>query len=428
LINAPDKSKIANIIDVFIEGVISIDEHHKITYLNLSIESMLGYSANELIGQKLNKIIPTEFHQTHESDIAKFAASSRDVRPMSMNRDKSFIMLTKNKTRVPVLIAISKGQVDGSNGFSAVVSKISGDKSTNTDQPEMIGQEESETIFRNIGNQKVGIGRQVNENDQKIKLRHENILIVDDDPFILKHLKFTLKEYNIKTVENGFEALRLIKESRPNLIIVDILMPVIDGYALIQKLKKKHETRMIPVILLTGNQKEEDKVKGLRKGADYYITKPVNIEELKVVIRNLLNKNKDFIVEEISKFVNTKDNKSFLDKDIQFLNKFYKTVKKHLSDKDLNVEKLGEILNINRRSMERMTRKLIGMSPNQSIMIIRMNFARLIIREHPNYPISAIANQVGIKNTSYFIKVFRKSFGFKPSEVAIHSSNNSDNV
>jgi CheY-like chemotaxis protein len=123
-------------------------------------------------------------------------------------------------------------------------------------------------------------------------VRPQKILMADDNEIILKILRNILESesYHVITAENGLEALRLALQERPDLIVTDLLMPRMDGIALIKKLKSQLATRYIPIIMLTAKDEVDSEVKGIDAGADDYLTKPVNPKRLLARVHKLLNR------------------------------------------------------------------------------------------------------------------------------------------
>lgn len=121
----------------------------------------------------------------------------------------------------------------------------------------------------------------------------QKILVVDDEPLIAKLVKVAFEKsgYVVRTASNGYEALELVKEFGPDLILLDIVMPAMDGYEVVAQLRSKFRTSQIPIVFLTMKRELEDKVKGLQTGVDDYITKPFSLEELQVRVTSTLIKN-----------------------------------------------------------------------------------------------------------------------------------------
>jgi two-component system, OmpR family, alkaline phosphatase synthesis response regulator PhoP len=120
-------------------------------------------------------------------------------------------------------------------------------------------------------------GFKMTENSQKCK-----VLLVDDDEQILKSLKIylELENYQVTTAENGREALDKVREDMPEIMVLDIMMPILDGYQVLEKLKEDPETSRLPVIMLTAKGQDIDVLKGYKMGASSYMTKPFNLNEL----------------------------------------------------------------------------------------------------------------------------------------------------
>jgi len=125
-----------------------------------------------------------------------------------------------------------------------------------------------------------------------VKTKTRKVLVIDDEPDSLMTLSMALKSlgYIVIGALNGKEGLKFFKEEKPDLVILDIVMPVLNGWKVLQKIKGGFKSRKVPVILITGQPEEEDKEKGYRYKADFYATKPYNLKQLLLVIEDMLSK------------------------------------------------------------------------------------------------------------------------------------------
>jgi len=195
-----------------------------------------------------------------------------------------------------------------------------------------------------------------------------------------------------------------------------------DGYELCNNLKTDERTSHIPVILLTAKAAMEDKLEGLETGADDFITKPFDPQELQTRIRNLIElriKLQERFMRNIRKLgmdhlmdLETPDLTSM---DQQFLQKALKLVVENISDPELNVEKLGSELSLSRRQLHRKLVAITGDNPNKFIRSIRLNRAAELLKSKTGN-VTEIAFEVGFNNLSYFAKSFKEEFGILPSE------------
>ena len=248
------------------------------------------------------------------------------------------------------------------------------------------------------------------------------VLIVEDNNELRMYLNDILKPcYIIKQASNGEEGLSISFEQIPDLIITDIMMPKMDGIEFCSALKTDWRTSHIPVILLTAKYTLKDKVEGLEIGADAYITKPFEDEELITRIKNLLNQRKR-VHEHFHKhglFELEETNVTSFDQ--LFLSKVVDVITQHISDSDFSVENLAKNLAMSRSLLHKKLIALIGKTPGDLIRKVRLDRA-LILIEQKAASITEIAYDVGFSNPSYFAECFRNQFGCNPSDYHKYSS------
>jgi two-component system cell cycle response regulator len=242
------------------------------------------------------------------------------------------------------------------------------------------------------------------------------LLLVDDNEEILEFLEHELNEkYTILKALNGQEALEQLKENAVQLVISDVMMPVMDGFELCRIIKTHFEYSHIPVILLTARNTLQSKIEGLELGADAYIEKPFSPEYLQVQIANLLtnrNKIKEYFAS--SPLVHIKS-MAYSKADELFLEKINETILKNLGDTELDVEKLARFMNMSKPTLYRKIKSLSDLSPNEIINITRLKKAAELLVEG-NYKIYEVANMVGYASQTNFGRNFLKQFGMTPSD------------
>jgi signal transduction histidine kinase/AraC-like DNA-binding protein len=242
------------------------------------------------------------------------------------------------------------------------------------------------------------------------------LLIVEDDPGVREYICSILEsQYRIFEAIDGEEGLNKSFEQIPDLIISDIMMPKLDGFQMCAKLKTDSRTSHIPVIVLTAKATMQDKINGLDIGADEYLIKPFEEDELKARIRNLLVQRKR-LHEHFRKYgVVELEGKNITSVDQKFLQKAIEVINKHISDTSFGVEVLADKMAVSRSLLFKKINALIGESPSELIKRTRLNkAAKLIGNDSGN--ISEIALEVGFNNPSYFTECFRKQFGVAPSQ------------
>lgn len=257
---------------------------------------------------------------------------------------------------------------------------------------------------------------------KKLNDDHRKILIVEDNDELSDYLMQTLSEdYIVQTCANGKEALIIIPEYKPDLVISDIMMPEMRGDELCKELKNNIETSHIPVILLTALNNEKDILSGLKTGADEYISKPFNIGILKATIDNLLT-NRALLR---SKYANPDLEE---DDDCESVHhsqdmdwKFIANVKKHIKDNidnpELTVDFLCNLAGMSRTSFYNKLKALTDQSPSDYIRLIRLKYAAQLLK-NTNHNISEIAVMAGFSEAKYFREVFKKYFNVSPSQYA----------
>lgn len=242
------------------------------------------------------------------------------------------------------------------------------------------------------------------------------ILLVDDNEEILEFLERMLKnKYEILKAENGNEALQILDKEAVQLIISDVMMPVMDGFEFCKTIKSRLEYSHIPIILLTAKNGIQSKIEGLELGADAYIEKPFSKEHLQAQIASLLNNRK--IIREYfasSPLVHIKS-MAHTKADEIFLETLYETINKNIEDTDLDVEKLAQIMNMSRITLYRKIKAISVLTPIELINITRLKRAAELLAEG-GHRIFEVSYMVGFSSQSNFARNFQKQFNVTPSE------------
>lgn len=250
--------------------------------------------------------------------------------------------------------------------------------------------------------------------------RNFNILIVDDDAEIAHYIKTELSDwYRFEHASNGKEGLKMLLTGKYDLVISDVMMPEMDGVTMLKKIKGNSNVSDIPVILLTSKSEVENRLEGLRKGADAFLAKPFNMEELHILIDNLVDnvrrirgkysgaQGQKAKIEQIQVKGN---NDALMDRVMNYMNE-------HLADPDLNVEKLTADVGISRAQLHRKLKEIAGVSAGEFIRNLRLEQAARLIEEG-QINITQVAYSVGFCNQTHFSTVFKKHYGMSPSEYA----------
>jgi len=243
------------------------------------------------------------------------------------------------------------------------------------------------------------------------------ILIVEDNFELRTYLKNELKqEYYIKESENGLEALEKANKFLPDIIITDVMMPIMDGFEFCERLKSDIRTSHIPLLMITAKGMQIDKVKGIDSGADVYLNKPFNMNVLKSHLKQLINSRK-ILIDKYFKGPNMNfqmDNATSIDK--EFITKVLSFINDNISNDKLNVENLAGELLLSRSKLYRKIKALTGDTANEFIRKIRLENAKRLI-ENSELTISEICYKVGFSSPSYFTKCFRDHFNILPTEL-----------
>lgn len=242
------------------------------------------------------------------------------------------------------------------------------------------------------------------------------ILIVEDEESIRDFMKERLSQlFIVETASNGQEALSVIQKEHIDLIISDVMMPVMNGYEFCAAVKSDINLSHIPIIFLTAKNDIDSKVKGLKVGAEAYIEKPFSYDYLKAQILSLLN-NRQKEREAFSKrpFFPVQ-NMQMSKEDEEFMNKVIEVIYANLKDETFNVERMAEELCLSRSSLLRKIKTLFNLSPIDFIRLIRLKKAAELIQEG-QYRVGEICYMVGFSSHSYFSKLFCKQFGMTPKD------------
>lgn len=243
------------------------------------------------------------------------------------------------------------------------------------------------------------------------------ILVVEDNPGLRAYIGLILAEqYRVVMAENGAVALQKLTSASTSvdLILSDLMMPVMDGYALLEKLKSDNATRHLPVIMLTARAEPADRLHALRIGVDDYLTKPFDEEELLVRIANLL---KNQSVRRQEAFAENKAEDAHPTSEQVWLKTFETYIQENLASDILSIPALSEIFAMSESTLLRHLKRLTGLTPVQYLQEVRLNKARLLLENDPHIPVSIVASEVGYKDARSFSRGFKTRFGKLPSAV-----------
>jgi len=252
------------------------------------------------------------------------------------------------------------------------------------------------------------------------------LLVVEDNIELLMLMSQLLStKYHVETATNGKEAMEIIQKEELDIIISDVMMPVMDGLELTKKIKADPNFQHLPVILLTAKTQEEDRAEALQIGADSYVTKPFKLSDLELRINNIVE-NRQRVKEE---FINKIGEPQPLPHpsveptaDDLFLKRASECVYAHLDDSDYDRNAFASDMGASASTLYNKLRALTGLSVGSFIRDIRMKEAMRIAQNQPDIRISDLAYKVGFKDPKYFSTCFKKDFGMQPTEYIEHLS------
>lgn len=248
------------------------------------------------------------------------------------------------------------------------------------------------------------------------------VLIVDDNADMRAYLRtLLLDRYYVIEAADGQSGLKLAVESVPDIVVSDVMMPVMDGLTFCTRLKQHEATSHIPVLLLTARSSEQQYIEGLQTGADIYMTKPFSADLLLANIASLLaNRQKlrqlfktQHLTTTPSQHLTTQNSPS---PDRRFLDTFLKAMEKHMSNTNLKIEDLGDEVGISRVQLYRKVKALTGMTPVEILRETRLKHAMQLLKT-TDKTVSEIANEVGFATPGYFSSCFKKQYDKYPTDV-----------
>lgn len=258
--------------------------------------------------------------------------------------------------------------------------------------------------------------RHIDELIQPYQTDKPEVLIIDDNIDIRTYLRSVLSEkYNVSEAADGKVGLELARKIVPDIVLSDIMMPVMDGLAFCQQLKTDKAISHIPVILLTARSLDEQRAEGYEHGADAYLSKPFSLRLLFSRIDNLIQSRK-----KLSKLFSNSDENDAFEKlsnetDKTFAAQLRKIIQDNLSDNEFNVERIGDEIGLSRVQLYRKVKALTGYSPVEMLRKARLTRARHLLRTTEK-TVSEVAYAVGFSTPSYFSKCYKDEFGESPKK------------
>lgn len=369
----------------------SQEEFVKINFVNTGVE---------IPEEKLEKVFD-RFYQVDDTSIRNFEGTgiglSLAKEYVEMHEGEIDVESNNNKTSFTIYIPTDKSRLKAKETSTEII---------NVTKPEYDAiQIEQETLI-----------------DPQL-LKHETpdidrtkILIVEDNYDLREMIKEILREeYIVLEAENGIRGQELAIEQIPDLIITDIMMPMMDGKELSRKIKSNDKTNHIPIILLTAKADTKDKLEGLETGADDYLIKPFNEQELKVRVANLIKIRQNMREKFQSQMLIKPSDVIVPSTQKSFIIKLTKVIENNISNENFSVELLCEVLGMSRSQLHRKMKAVTNQSTSEFIRNFRLQRAAELLKQDVGN-IAEISYMVGFNSQNYFTKMFQTLFGKTPLE------------
>jgi YesN/AraC family two-component response regulator len=262
--------------------------------------------------------------------------------------------------------------------------------------------------------------------EEKKQEMQQSILVVEDDADLRGFIKSSLGEsYHVYEAENGKDGYSIASQTYPDFIISDVMMPEINGFELLQMIRKNRETSHVPFILLTAKTDIESMLEGLEYGADDYISKPFSVKYLKARIANIMSLRHNLLkfyqagamssLKATDKVDEKNGERLITPHDEEFITKARAFIIQNIDNSNFVVEDLATEMSMSRTVFFKKLKGLTGLAPIEFIREIKIRHAAdMIVKE--NYSIKEIAFQIGFADTKYFTQCFKQIFGCTPSE------------
>lgn len=260
----------------------------------------------------------------------------------------------------------------------------------------------------------------------------QRLLVIEDNPDMQDYLSYLMdKSYQVHVSGRGLDGIEHAKENIPDVIICDLMLPDIQGYEVVERLKADPLTSHIPILMLTAKADSDSKLKGLAVQVDDYLTKPFDANELLLRLKNLLQVRED-IQKYLQQQMSYDDISSAKEKALpseraqsvtphaRFLEKLQTITEKYYSDENFSLSKLAGEIAMSERQLQRKLNAALNMTPGEYLREFRLIKAKELLVQH--IPVGQVAEQVGFSSQAYFTKCFKQSFECTPSEFIKQSS------
>jgi signal transduction histidine kinase/DNA-binding response OmpR family regulator/ligand-binding sensor domain-containing protein len=254
------------------------------------------------------------------------------------------------------------------------------------------------------------------QDDQTHDRSAKRILVVEDNPELCHFLCATLgKTYGIYAADNGKTGMAVAIERIPDLIISDVMMPEMDGIALCRQIKSTFETSHIPFLILSARDAIESQIAGMESGADYYLSKPVSVELLQLMVKNVFEHRERLRARYAKDYLTQATELVQTNKDKAFMQDLLNLIEENIQEPELDIDFLCGKLFTSRTQLYLKIKSITGQSTGEFIKTVRIKKAIQIMTQE-DVPLSVVAERIGLQSASYFSRVFRKAYGQSPSE------------
>ncbi len=254
--------------------------------------------------------------------------------------------------------------------------------------------------------------------NKEVQHTKPTVLVVEDNRDVITYIKAVLEsQYQVIVARNGNEGLRLAERHLPDLVVTDVMMPIKDGSQLCCEMKENPVLNHIPIIMLTAKSSDEDRIKALRCGAEAYIKKPFDPDELLITIRNILAGRKTLVEKfmEIADTQSTGSKKVVDNANLKFLQTLTDIVLMEIQNPDLSTALIAENLAISVSQLNRKMNSITGKSTMSYVLQVKLNKAKKMLQNSPE-SMADVAHACGFYDQNYFSRIFKKEFGITPTQ------------
>ena len=324
---------------------------------------------------------------------------------------------SRDKVGTGVGLSLVQQMVEAMNGTINVISDVGEGSSFIIRIPIRHGVQQLETFAPKITAEDLEKADQEEQQQDNEADNKPNILIIEDHNDVAYFIGSCFQgQYALHYALNGEEGLEKAKAIVPDLIITDLMMPGIGGLEVCRRIRSSQILNHIPIIIITARNTEEDRINGLKTGADAYLVKPFNAEELNVRVKNLLEQRQKMREKFLKAVHEGKESHAMLtDVDKDFVRNFTKSVFAHTTGNTVSIETLAESLDMTTIQLNRKIRAITGQTTIAYVLQLRMQKAKELLDSNVSLPIAEVASKCGYEIT-YFSRIFKQTIGLSPMQ------------